>query len=161
MREKGRNDVWDGFVEDLDAASFSTRRNFSERDLTATMDIPSTQIWNAMKTMSKAGLNIGVADKPDSVFRTFSLGIVQSIVIVRKVPSGFSYPNSRCCRPIEGNQTVAAKHHVGAGLTQSFDLNHGPPISINGVDLSESLLRFFSYSTGNSGRECTHVCVTL
>jgi len=62
VREERRNDVWDGFVEDLDTTLFSTWWKFSGRNLTATIDIPSTQNWKAMKTTSRKGFNTGVAD---------------------------------------------------------------------------------------------------
>lgn len=48
------------------------------------MDIPSTQNWKAMKTMSRKDLNIGTTYHAGSVSRTFSLGIVQPMAIVRK-----------------------------------------------------------------------------
>jgi len=117
VREEGCNDVWDGFVEDLDTTSLSTWCKFSGRNLTATMDIPSTQNWKAMKTMSRKGSNIGAADQTDSILHTFSLGVVQPIVTVRKVLNYLSYLNPLCRGPVEGNQAFAVKHHVGIGVT--------------------------------------------
>jgi len=93
--------------------------------------------------MSRRGLNIGVVDQKGVALRTFSLGVVQPIAFVRKIPDYFSYLNSRCCGPVEGNQTAAAKGHAGIGVTQSFDLHHGLPISIEGVDLPKLLLWVF------------------
>ena len=85
----------------------------SGRTLTATIDIPRTQNWKAMKTISRNVLNSGAMDGSDSSFSTFSLGIVQAIVMVRTVISCLAYPNSRRRRPVERSQAFAAEHHVG------------------------------------------------
>jgi hypothetical protein len=84
VREEGRNDVWDGFVEDLDTITVSTLQEFAERTLTATMDIPSTQNWKAMKTMSRKMLNTAVPGQTGSAVLTFSFGVVQSITMRQK-----------------------------------------------------------------------------
>jgi len=49
------------------------------------MDIPSTQNWKAMKTMSGKGFSVGVLTRLNIC--TFSLGIVQSTMIVRRLLS--------------------------------------------------------------------------
>ena len=93
-----------------------------------------------MKTMSGRGLRIRTADEAYSTPRTFSLGVVQAIVTVRKNLSCLSYHNSLCRRPVERNQAFAAKHHGGTSVTQSFDLYLCLAISIDGVDPSKRLL---------------------
>lgn len=81
------------------------------------MDIPSTQNWKVMKTISRKRLSTGAVDQKNWMFRTFSLGVVQPTAIVRNGASNSAYLNSRYHRPVEGNQTFAVKYHVGAGVS--------------------------------------------
>ena len=115
------------------------------------MDIPSTQNWKAMKTMSRKGFNIGVLDRTRFLY-----------LLVWYYPAYhdrqedfklFTFFDSRCCGPIEGNQAFATKHYRGMGETQSFDLHHSLPVGINGLNLPKTLLQFVSYSTGYSRRD--------
>jgi len=103
------------------------------------MDIPSTQNWKAIKTMSKKGLNMG-ADQAHPTPRTFSLGVVQATGIVRDKMNQLLYLNSLCRRPVEGNQAFAVKHYVGTGATQSLNLYLCRTIDTNRVDPSKLLL---------------------
>ena len=109
--------------------------------------------------MSRKGLNIGAAD--EAIFSTFPLGVVQTIMIVRSILGCLACPNSRCGRPVEGNQAFAAEHHVGMGVAQSFDLHLGLPINIDGVDIPKPVLWFVSHSVVNCGCERTYMRTTL
>lgn len=103
------------------------------------MDIPSTQNWKAMKTMSRKGISLGVSDR--ARFMYLLAWYYPAYHDRQKDFKLFVIFDSRCCGPVEGNQAPTTEHNRGMRATQFFDLHHSLPARINSVDLSKTLLR--------------------